>query len=156
MMSIPELVAIISAVLAFLGLIFTGCQICLSRRTLSLHLFERVFLEIKSLEEKIGSMASKGDKSELDLWNSQFFNTLEFFAFMVNQKYLADQKLVGFFRPAFIDWYKRIFLKTDRYAQDQNAFPEMRALYSTLTTSKKPSLWKMVSRWLERTICKSG
>lgn len=135
-MSIPEIVAIVSAVLAFFGLVFTGYQIRLSRRTLSLHLFERVFLEIKSLEKIIGSLVPKGDESELDKWKSQFFNTLEFFAFIVNRKYLADQKLVDFFREAFIGWYEKIFKKSERFAKEPSAFPEMRYLYSKLAPKK--------------------
>ena len=129
-MSIDSIVNIVAAFLVLVGLMFAGCQVCLSRRTLSLHLFERVFLEIKSLEKEIEDLEEKGDKSTKEHWKSRFLNTLEFFSFLVNKKYFAPH-LASFFEDAFKVWYEAIF-KNSEYYKDENAFPEMRKTYSKL------------------------
>ena len=61
---------------------------------------------------------------------SRFFNTLEWFSFIVNKNYVKDKKMIAFFKDAVIEWYEHLFLKyMPRAISDPKEFPEFKTLY---------------------------
>lgn len=43
-------------------------------------------------------------------WDSRFFNTLEWLAFLINEGEIKMKNLINFFKPAIIRWYEELFL----------------------------------------------
>ena len=73
------------------------------------------------------------DKPEKNVknWDFQFFNQLEWFSFLINEKKLKDEKLINFFKPAVIDWYDNMFVKhfEKSVIEDSEQFEEFKKLY---------------------------
>ena len=71
---------------------------------------------------------SEAEKKE---WDSLLFNSIEYFAFLVNNKFINDRKLTSFFDEAIVMWYEEIFLKRhDKLVvNDRKQYPEFKKLY---------------------------
>ena len=99
-----------------------------------------MFKDIRSLESELDTIAyldvndpvgSAQDKSErLRGWDSRFFNTLEWLAFLINKGQVKDSSLKGFFKDSIIGWYEKLFLTHMKQAVDNDKeFPELKKLY---------------------------
>jgi len=64
---------------------------------------------------------------------SLFFNTLEYYAFLVNQKHL-EKELSEFYNDAFLNSYDNIFMEhADKYQKENpKEYAEMKKLYKQL------------------------
>ena len=67
-------------------------------------------------------------------WDFRFFNLLEWFSFLINNKKLSDKKIIDFFTPAMVEWYEEIFLKhaDQNVIDDKSQFSELKTLYQRL------------------------
>ena len=76
-------------------------------------------------------------EKELKAWDSLFFNTLEYFSFLLNKEYLSDKKILNFFEDAIIAWYEKIFLihSTPKEQKDNKVYPELKKLYQEISQS---------------------
>lgn len=127
--------ASISAVAASIALIFNRRAIREATRTRELQIFHDIFQEIKGLEEKQKEYKTDNEKKA---WNSLFFNTLEYFSFLINKAYLSDRRILSFFEDAIAAWYEQIFLKraSKKEQEDEKVYPEVKKLYKTLKSSR--------------------
>jgi hypothetical protein len=93
-----------------------------------------VFTDILALEKELYDKYSGSSEDQKKRWDSLLFNSIEFFAFLVNNKYVSDARMVSFFRDAIVGWYEGIFLK--HYGQDEirdeKLYPEMKKLYNEM------------------------
>ena len=73
----------------------------------------------------------KGKKKDKKDWYSIHFNNVELLSFFVNEEFIKDKKLVGFFRDAIMTWYEKMFITTysKEEINDKNRFPEFKKLY---------------------------
>jgi hypothetical protein len=128
--------AAISAFAAAIALSFNVVAVRQATRSRDLGLFHQIFTGIAQLEEKLqDAVASGKGKDVFAPWRDQFLNRLEHFAFLVNNDYLHDAKLVHFFTEAYLRWYEEIFLKLASAEEKTNTrvYPELKALYAKLT-----------------------
>lgn len=127
------------------ALIFTAQTFLKSRKTNQLRLIEGIFKDIRGLQAELMVIKNQPIIDDQELpgerntrqsdWDSRFFNTLEWYSFLVNENYVKDKKMIGFFDDAIIDWYENIFLKHMKKAIDNpKQFPEFEKLYQRLKT----------------------
>lgn len=124
------LIGIITGIAAVIGLFLNWKAIRENRKTRELQIFYTVFKDIKELEEKQPKYFNEGHQQA---WNSLFFNTLEYFSFLLNRKMISDKRVAEFFRDPIKAWYEQIFLKTDpKSLNNKTVYPELKALYKKI------------------------
>lgn len=94
---------IVANIFAGCGLFATCWAIIENNKTRQLKLFSDSFENIHDVERLLytDSNTTKNAKTRKN-WLSLFFNSLEQFAFLANEKFLDDKRLVGFFKDAII------------------------------------------------------
>lgn len=123
-----------AAILAGIGLFYTAKSIRKEDKTKQLGIAESLFKEIREIENKFyEDKIYKKNEGKKD-WAEIFFNTLEWFSFLINKKKLSDKELIGFFRDAIIQYYDEIFCKIydAKYINDETKFPEFKKLYKEM------------------------
>jgi hypothetical protein len=131
-------IQIIAGIVAAIGLVIAYFAFKRNRESIETNLTENIFRDLRALEkEKYGLTEDIEKKKD---WASLFFNTLEWFAFLVNEKKIKDEKIKNFFKEAIVDWYEIIFLDND-YIEDKQVtnakeFPEFKKLYKKLKKCK--------------------
>jgi len=130
------LVPTLSAIFAAVALILNTIAIKESKRTRELQTFYGIFKDLLSLEERQRQYYQTEDGKKA--WNSLFFNTLEFFSFLLNEKFLKDPKVLVFFEDAVKAFYEQVFLRhiPDEKQRDAKVYPEFKKLYAR-TREKK-------------------
>jgi hypothetical protein len=63
-------------------------------------------------------------------WDARFFNTLEWFSFLINEKTIKDAKTKAFFKEALIDWHDNLL--SEEIKHDPKKYPEFKKLYKAL------------------------
>ncbi|MBS3053502.1 MAG: hypothetical protein J4469_03295 [Candidatus Aenigmarchaeota archaeon] len=126
--------AAVSAFFAGIGLILTYWGVRENTRTRQIQLLESAFRSIKEVEMLLYTKYKKASAKTKREWDSLLFNSIEFFSFLVNKKYIKDEAARSFFDGAIIQWYEQIFLqhasKSD--IKNQDVYPEMKALYKEI------------------------
>ena len=111
------------------------------RNAEEIKLAESIFKDLRDLEKKKYELPTEPTEIEkYKDWASLFFNTLEWFSFLVNKKKIKDNKIPEFFKQAIMAWYEDIFL--DEYYIDKSQvdnpeeYPEFKQLYQDLKNGK--------------------
>lgn len=127
----PDVIAAIAAVVA---LFFTAISWNKDRQTRELQTIDELRKELMDLERELTEKYESKSESEKKKWDSLFFNTLEWFAFLINENKLKDKKLVGFFSPAIITWYDDVFHAHagKETLDDPKQYEELKKLYRKL------------------------
>jgi hypothetical protein len=128
------IVAGVSAVAAASGLILNWRALVENTKTRQLQLLNEVFRSIRDTELLLYTKYKKASPEERRDWNSLFFNSLEHFAFLVNEGFIKDKKMVGFFDEAVIAWYEEIFQEhySSKEIRNSKEFREFKKLYHAL------------------------
>ncbi len=121
----------IGAIAAAGGLLFNGYQIRANNKTKQLEILETVYRDIKALEQRYYDGYEDNPEKNVQSWDYQFFNQLEWFSFLINENKLKDKKLIDFFKPAIIGWYEDMFVKhfNKSDVDDPKQFEEFKKLY---------------------------
>jgi hypothetical protein len=82
MVSSEVMVPTISAIIAAIGLFFTGYELHRSSTTRQFEVVESVFKDIRKLEQELYDKYRDADKQKISEWDFLFFNQLEWFAFL--------------------------------------------------------------------------
>lgn len=118
---------------AVLALFFHRKALLEEKKTRELQVFDNVFIHIRDLEEKFYVEYYEAPEETRKNWDSLFFNTIEYFSFLVNRKYLSDKQLAQFYEGALKMWYEEIFLKhASQEERDEKIYPEFKKLYRAL------------------------
>ena len=124
---------IVAAIAAIIGLFFTGYVFLKNQKTRQLQIAEDIFKNLRELEIQF---YEKYDKNEENLkqWKYVFFNTLEWFSFLINHNKLEDKEMLMFFKDTFIAYYEHIFIRVfeDKDIKDNKQFSEFKNLYKNL------------------------
>jgi len=112
---ISLILSIASAVGAVLSAIYAAKQAAAAKRATVLQMFESIFKEIRQLDARVAAH----DPPDPTLL-AEFFNTVEFLAYVINHKMLDSPELTAFFDEAFPVWY-RTFQKYLPEEQVKNA-----------------------------------
>lgn len=111
------------------------------RNAEELKLVESIFDDLRELERqkyKLPTVPTENEK--LKDWASLFFNTLEWFSFLVNSNKIKDHKTINFFKDAVLDWYDELFLDSDYIetwqTENSKQYPELKKLYKAYKDNK--------------------
>ena len=130
-MTVDTIAQVVSALAAAIALIYTSYQIRSDSKTKQLTLLQNVYSDIKDLEQRFYDKYEEQDEEKRQTWDYQFFNQLEWFAFLINKKKLKDKELIEYFKSAIIEWYEEIFLEhfDKDVIDDKDQFEEFKKLY---------------------------
>jgi hypothetical protein len=125
---------LVAAVAAVVGLWFAVVTMRQSNRAVQLQVLEHLVSQIRDLEFRYNTEYKNKSEEDKRFWDCQFFNTIEFLAFVINRRLTRAHEIAEFFKGGVIHWYEDLFLrnfpKTDHVNPDK--FPEFKKLYSKL------------------------
>jgi hypothetical protein len=108
-------ITVISTIVSGIGLFLTGIALLLNWQSLKennkareIQLLTNTFNAINEIEGKLYTEYKGKDKKE---WDSLLFNSIEYFAFLINNRFISNYKMRSFFDDVIIIWYENIFLK---------------------------------------------
>lgn len=130
-MSLDTIAALIGAGAATIGLGYVAYQIRSDNKTRQLQILENVYNGVQALEQRFFDKYLNATDEEKKDWDSQFFNHLDWFGFLVNNEKIKDEELINYFKPAIIGWYENIFLvhSEKNVIDDPTKFEEFKKLY---------------------------
>lgn len=135
-----DIATIIAAGAAGGGLIFTGYSLNRSRKVDQLQLTSDIFEKLLALQHSISTISTDNEVAR-KAWRDQFFTSLEWLSFLINEKHIKDEKMIGFFKDALLDWNDKIFSKrsTEEEMKNKKYYPEFKKLVNKLKKSKGES-----------------
>jgi hypothetical protein len=127
-------VDIIAAASATVALFFTGYTFLQDQKTRQLQMADDLFKNLRELENQYYEKYINKDDEEKKHWRYIFFNTIEWFSFLINNNKFKDKKMLTFFEDALIAYYDEMFVKLfdENVIRDENQFPEFKNLYKKL------------------------
>jgi hypothetical protein len=103
-----------------------------SRRATQLQVFNSIFNAINGLENEFVTLREKGEKPS-ERWCYEFFNTVEYMAFLLNHNLIRSDDLVGFYANSVRSWYGTFCSTTDRkHMDDPEFYREFKRLYRSV------------------------
>ena len=129
---------IVSAIILSVGLFFNGWAILEINKTRQLQLLNDVFNSIKDTELLLYQDYAKADQKKIKEWDSLFFNSVERFSFLANERFI-NNRISRFFDEAIIKWYEEIFMQhfSKREREDRKIYPEFKRLYIKLKLNQQ-------------------
>jgi hypothetical protein len=117
-----------------LGLFFTAYVFLKDEKTKQLQIAENIFKDLRDLENQYYEKYYQENEYKKKNWSSIFFNTIEWFSFLINHGKLNDKEMIGFFKEAIISYYEDIFCKIYDFKSinDNTQFAEFKQLYKKL------------------------
>jgi len=130
---ISQWVAIASSLFAGIALIFNYFAFRKQQKNVQVDLLANVTTRYLNLVSKQEEYREKGKQGEFAVL---FLNFLEWFAFIVNNKYLPF-KMAEIYQGVILNWYEKMWKKQESalltYLEDQpNKFSELNKLYEKL------------------------
>lgn len=131
---------ILSALFALLALAFAFWTIWQNKKTIELQIFESIMHDIRDLEFKFHQEYKDKPDADKKVWDSGFFNTVEYFCFLTNNGFLSNKKVQSFFRDSIIGWYEGMYVVNygTEHVSDPAKFSEFKTLYKRLAPAKSP------------------
>jgi len=129
-----NVLAIFSAVVASCGLFANYWSIKENNKKRELEIMTSTFKEIKDTESKLYADYKNADEETKKEWDSLLFNTIEFFAFLINERYITDKKLYSFFDDAIVSWHEDIYQEhySENDVNDPKQYKEFKKLYKKI------------------------
>jgi len=143
---------IISGAAAAVGLALTAAALRHQQKQAQFKMAESVFKDLRQLEKELSEIEAPSDTytdSEYLVavkdWDSRFFNTLEWFAFLINENEIRSRKLVSFFKPSLVRWKEQLFERHLPQAErdDPNQWQEIKKLYNQIKPESGASVFHM-------------
>lgn len=127
-------ISIVTALGLGVGLFLNWLAIKENNKTRQLKLLNDSFNSIKENKLILYKNLEGKDEKTKRMWYSLHFNSVELFAFLVNEKFIEHKKLVGFFSNAIVIWYEDVFTKiyTQEQIKDNSLYPEFKKLYHVI------------------------
>lgn len=129
---------IISTVIALCALVYTGLAIKEDIKTRQIQLLESGFKRINDSELLFYTKYKNANHNTRKEWDSIFFNSIEFYSFLINKTYINEKDAIEFFGEAIVGWYDEIFRKhasTDEL-KNPKIYPEMKVFYAKMKSPK--------------------
>lgn len=126
-----DLFQIVVGIAVVIALGFTGATFFWSRKADQIKITEGVFADLRQMQREL---SHQDDDFNFIDWYGRFFNTLEWFALLVNTNNIKDKKIREFFKDAIRDWCQRLLDNKDR--EDKKKYPELKKLYNKYTGQK--------------------
>src|SRR5262249_31449972 len=88
------------------SLLYTIKGVNASKRATQLQVFNNIFNSINALERRYEVEFVQKRVEPSDDWCYEFFNTVEYMAFLLNHKLILADDLVDYYRDSVRSWYK--------------------------------------------------
>lgn len=127
-----------SVIAVVIGLFFIASSWSRDRKSRELQIAESRFKELQSLSREYYDKYNDMNEDKKKNWDDLFFNSLEWFAFLINEKRI-EKKVIAFFDDAIILYYEDIFVKVmpQNVIVDENQYEELKKLYKKLKKQKE-------------------
>jgi hypothetical protein len=130
--AVSSVAAAISSVAAVIAIVYAARSVTASRRATQLQVFDGIFKEIKKLDAEYRTCHSEGGNA-LKGWCYEFFNTIEYMAFLLNNKLILQREMQDFYKDAVRHWYETfVGNATRKDLDDPSFFPEFKRLHRKL------------------------
>lgn len=132
-MTVSEIVSVSSLVVSVGALLYAAKSVNASRRATQLQIFDGIFKEIRKLDAEYATAFKSQGTKPTERWCHDFFNTVEYMAFLLNRKMILREEMHDFYKDAVIYWHKTFEENASRKDLDNpDCFPEFKKLYRTL------------------------
>ena len=123
-----------ATIIATVGLFFTAYVFLKDEKTKQLQIAEGIFKDLRDFENQYYEKYYQENEYKKKNWSSIFFNTLEWFSFLINRGKLSDKQMIFFFKDAIISYYEDIFCKIYDLTiiNDNTQYSEFKHLYKKL------------------------
>jgi hypothetical protein len=128
---------VLSTLIALVAVLFALWTIRQNRQTIQLQVLESVMHDIRDLFFKYEQEYKSRPEPEKRAWDSMFFNTVEYFCFLVNNKFLSHPKALLFFADSIVVYYEKMYVVNyaEDHVKDPAKFAEFKKLYLKLTAN---------------------
>lgn len=150
MFEIPKLLVDSAEIIAAIGIAGAFIYAGLAYRAAKIsEEIKRSYDSFKDLKDLQASLVEHPDEYSTtfatDQWYERYFNTWEWFSFMVNKRQIKNRDVKRFFKRSLMTDYEDLFEKhftKERIDEDGEFYPEFRELYKKL---KYPSIIQRVA-----------
>jgi hypothetical protein len=97
------------------------------------------FAAYKELQRRHAILYEQGKpKDQIKEWAEQYFDTLEWFSYLVNTKEITNPRLLSLYEQLILDSYEKVLpnFYTQEQRNDINFYPELDELYQKLRDGK--------------------
>lgn len=131
--SLSGIAAAIASIIAFIALLYTVKEFRSNRKTEELQIFDKTYYNIITTERFLREKYSQNPTRKVE-WDNELYNQIEYFSFLVNNKFIEDSRLYNYLGGAVIGWYEDIFKKfaSPQDQLDPKTYAEWKRLYSFL------------------------
>lgn len=107
------------------------------RKTEQLKLGADFHRDMIKLEEELGGLL-QNDQVKLENWDSRTFNSLEWNAFLINQKEITNKDLINYFAEYFVKYYDDVFmvLAPEELKTNPKKYPEFKTVVKDIKARK--------------------
>jgi hypothetical protein len=125
---------IVSTLLTLFAVLFALWTIRHNKKTVQLQVLESVMHDIRDLAFKFDQEYKTKSEAEKKVWDSAFFNTVEYFSFLVNKKFLSDKRVLLFFADSIVVYYEQMYIVnySAEHVNNPAKFSEFKTLYKKL------------------------
>jgi len=120
--------------LAAIGLFLNYWQLRQNTKAMQIKILTETYKDLSNLADRIFEVEDRKTETNIKNWDSQLFNRIELFAFLVNRGQL-NMDLVEFFRDAIIKYYKDILEKyyaNEEEMKNEKIYEEFKKLYKKI------------------------
>jgi len=103
--SATVLAAVASAFFAAIGLVLTAVTLCANTKQRNLDLFVKYYQRVVDVVDRVTQAGAAGDTGEHRRLLFGLAVELEGFAFLINNDYLRDPKMIEYWKPTLLGWY---------------------------------------------------
>jgi hypothetical protein len=149
-MTTSDYIAAAALVAAAGSLLYTVKGVNAARRATQLQVFNVIFGTICALDKRYTVEFKSQNKKPSDEWCDEFFNTVEYLAFLLNHNLVLRQELFDFYKDAVRHWYTT-FASVQQTSDLDNPdyFPEFKRLHRTVKYGMPSPICslKLLARW---------
>jgi hypothetical protein len=136
---ILSIATIVSSSVLVITLVFSIKSYSKMRMTDQIKLAHDFFKDYRELKKESARLHEQGiPVNQRKDWAEDYFDTLEWFAYLINTEQIKNQRLISIFEELILDSYEQILPKhfTDEERKQDNFYPELKELCKKLKNGK--------------------
>ncbi len=136
-LSNSDTISLVSLGLSAGALFYTWTGVRAARVATLLQVFDGIFRDIKALDDDYFREFKSKSAIPTKQWCFNFFNTIEYLAYLLNRGLVLRDELQGFYKDAVLHWYKT-FVENCTVADlnDPDFYPEFKKLCRRVQNGK--------------------
>jgi hypothetical protein len=140
-MTTSDYIATGALVASIASLLYTVKGVNAARRATQLQVFNSIFDAICALDRRYTVEFKSQNKQPTDEWCSEFFNTVEYLAFLLNHNLVLRRELFDFYKDAVRHWYATFAsVQQTSVLDNPDYFPEFKRLHRKVKYDVRPPI----------------